>query len=1213
MPKSPIVGPWSVSRSKNAADNNLINLGVEIIETKDGKVPAWLYLMPGLDLLNTLGNGPIRGIHPLAGSLYVVSGAQVFSLSANAVSALLGTISIAATPVAMFDNGVQLCIFDGQGGWTLPGGYPLTGGTIGGTPQLYAVGDTVDLAPASGRRNATPRITITAISNSPAATYTTAVGGQGYAINDTGRIPRGTGDANYKVTGVGAGGAVTTYTLTSAGTTYNSGVNVQTARGGSQPGQGVGLVLNITASSGPITGSTLGTPGGTTYTTATGAATNRGGQQPGGGTGLTLDVTASSGPISASSINNPGTGYAVNDTGLISGGTGDAVYQILTVGPTGNVTAFIVTLPGAISAPTASFTQLATSGSGSGLQITFPTFGSFIGIVPLVLPFSNPTTGTVIDGFGLATQAGSQNIWQSNELDLSIWDPLNYGVSDESPDFIVALAALHDQAYVVKQTSTEVWVDAGTAGFAFAPLSGAHQEKGCYAPFSVAKVGESLCWLAQSKEGIGEVVRTEGYQLKTISTQALTAEFNKYANLGDAIGYAYQVGGHTYYVLTFPEADATWCYDATASALAGVPVWSRLAAWTNGQWMRHWGNAFARFAGGALGGGGGGPVMYCANPVTITSPSLIETAGPLAGVAAFTAAVFSAWVLIPDGSQPSGLIFANQGALPPGSPNGGLLIQIANDSSETPQIEVSAWDASNDVIVSATYDFATWATWVNVAVSIDTATQQLQVYATTQIGGSKTIAALTPVSLTWSSTNAVANPAGQGWYVQPLAESGGPATWDATNALSEGTANPSYWTLSNGDLTAASSFGNGIIDPTQICATNQQATGKFYFEITFTGSVGLRTAVGLNATLTAPYGSYGIYLFGNSGQLWDYGSERLNSSSLEMSSGCVVCVAVNLTSNLIWVRINNGNWNASGSANPATSTGGASIANRGTTAVSPMVGSTGTFAANFGASSFTYSVPAGFTAGWATSAVVTSTASVADLWFSPTAAFLDLSVQANLNLFVANNGGTQWLGNQGQIPTGTQPPVFLTVPTGQLPAAFAANTGSGGGFAITGALTTAPSRPPCAEIVYGDPTLQTIGPGAVGVVGDYRNGNLYAFDPAALTDAGTARRWLRTWRALPAATPSADRFSYLAVGMQTGAAVPDGANPQCVLRWSDDGGSTWSNERIQPVGMLGQTGASVKFNRLGSTRRFGSSDRIFELSSTDQFMTAILDADLEGS
>ena len=164
----------------------------------------------------------------------------------------------------------------------------------------------------------------------------------------------------------------------------------------------------------------------------------------------------------------------------------------------------------------------------------------------------------------------------------------------------------------------------------------------------------------------------------------------------------------------------------------------------------------------------------------------------------------------------------------------------------------------------------------------------------------------------------------------------------------------------------------------------------------------------------------------------------------------------------------------------------------------------------------------------------------------------------------------------------------------------------GGAFAVSGGtLTSGASNPPPAS-----QTTTTTAPwsSGAGVLGDSLTGNLYAFNPATFTDNGTQRRWLRRWRALPQGSPAAKRFAHLVVDMQTGAGVPEGTVAQCMLRWSDDGGATWSDARIVAVGPLGATKQTVKFNRLGSTRRFGGSDRIFELSSSESFMLAILDA-----
>lgn len=237
------------------------------------------------------------------------------------------------------------------------------------------------------------------------------------------------------------------------------------------------------------------------------------------------------------------------------------------------------------------------------------------------------------------------------------------------------------------------------------------------------------------------------------------------------------------------------------------------------------------------------------------------------------------------------------------------------------------------------------------------------------------------------------------------------------------------------------------------------------------------------------------------------------------------------------------------------------------------------------------------------------TASVADLWFSPTGAFMDLTIQANRRLFVSAVGAAQNLGADGSAPTEVSPPLFLT--SNGTPASFASNAGRGHAFAVSaGTLAAGGSNPPGAS-----ETTTTASPGPTGkpLLGDYLTGNLYAWNPATLTDNGTRKVWVRRWRAIARASDQPKRFSSLVVGMQTGEGIPDGTAPQVMLRWSDDGGSTWSDQRIVAVGALGRTRQTVKFNRLGMTRRFGGSDRIFELSSGDPFSVALLDAEVDVS
>ena len=127
-------------------------------------------------------------------------------------------------------------------------------------------------------------------------------------------------------------------------------------------------------------------------------------------------------------------------------------------------------------------------------------------------------------------------------------------------------------------------------------------------------------------------------------------------------------------------------------------------------------------------------------------------------------------------------------------------------------------------------------------------------------------------------------------------------------------------------------------------------------------------------------------------------------------------------------------------------------------------------------------------------------------------------------------------------------------------------------------------------------------------VGDYRNGNLYAFNVNTQTDNGTQRKWVRSWRAFQQPIDKPVRFPPLFIDMETGINVPDGTDPQVVLEWSDDGGHNWSDQYFRPAGKPGQTAHRVKFTRIGSTRRATGLDRIFRLSSTDRFKVSLIGA-----
>lgn len=90
------------------------------MDTHEGKDVGAFYGTPGTVLQFTVGNGPIRGVYPALGSLFVASGTSVYRVTSAYVSTLIGTIS-GTGPVQFISNGAQVMISDGVDGYVWDG------------------------------------------------------------------------------------------------------------------------------------------------------------------------------------------------------------------------------------------------------------------------------------------------------------------------------------------------------------------------------------------------------------------------------------------------------------------------------------------------------------------------------------------------------------------------------------------------------------------------------------------------------------------------------------------------------------------------------------------------------------------------------------------------------------------------------------------------------------------------------------------------------------------------------------------------------------------------------------------------------------------------------------------------------------------------------------------------------------------------------------
>jgi hypothetical protein len=129
------------------------------------------------------------------------------------------------------------------------------------------------------------------------------------------------------------------------------------------------------------------------------------------------------------------------------------------------------------------------------------------------------------------------------------------------------------------------------------------------------------------------------------------------------------------------------------------------------------------------------------------------------------------------------------------------------------------------------------------------------------------------------------------------------------------------------------------------------------------------------------------------------------------------------------------------------------------------------------------------------------------------------------------------------------------------------------------------------------------------LVGDYENGKIYSLQNEVYTEDGATIRRLRR---APHLTSDLQRqyFDELQIQFQPGVGLStgQGSDPQAMLRWSNDGGSTWSSEHWTSIGAQGQYRNRAIWRRLGTAR-----DRIFEVAITDPVKAVIVSANLKAS
>lgn len=205
---------------------------------------------------------------------------------------------------------------------------------------------------------------------------------------------------------------------------------------------------------------------------------------------------------------------------------------------------------------------------------------TFAQITDLDFP-SNPSHITYLDGYFIVNKGDSDEFYISTVEDPTAWGALDFANAESSPDDILAHTSNQKDLYLFGETTTQVYYDSKNVDFPFDPYPNGVLQVGIEAKHSLVSTSHGIFWLSRTNEGELRVSKAIGLQHQIISSNDIDWQISQFTDASDAIGWIEQDGDRTIYVLTFPTADKTYCYDVMLPPEIG---WFEKKSWDIGRW-----------------------------------------------------------------------------------------------------------------------------------------------------------------------------------------------------------------------------------------------------------------------------------------------------------------------------------------------------------------------------------------------------------------------------------------------------------------------------------------------------------------------------------------------------------------------------------------------------------------------------------------------------
>ena len=192
---------------------------------------------------------------------------------------------------------------------------------------------------------------------------------------------------------------------------------------------------------------------------------------------------------------------------------------------------------------------------------------NFIENITNTLDFINPIKVVYLNSRIVAinsdeTNRNNNKFYWCESFDTSDWRALNFASAESSADAIISIEVREGELWLFGPRSYEVWRPDTNPDLPYAKVGGSSTEIGCNAPKSTTQIAGQIFWLGSSTAGTNMIFTSNGYSATRISNHAIEYFLNTQGfTTSDAIGFAYQQSGHTFYILNLIQANKTFVYD----------------------------------------------------------------------------------------------------------------------------------------------------------------------------------------------------------------------------------------------------------------------------------------------------------------------------------------------------------------------------------------------------------------------------------------------------------------------------------------------------------------------------------------------------------------------------------------------------------------------------------------------------------------------------